>query len=142
MSPSAPSAPTRAQVLVAWAPALAYMALIFVLSSFQLQAPAIDELPFKDKLVHAVEYALLGGLCAHAARRTWPLHHGVRTMLVGAFLATAFGVTDELHQSFVPGRNADLMDIVADALGALFGAVVAAVSGRRRSGAASTPPLS
>jgi VanZ family protein len=137
-----PSAPTRAQVLKAWAPALAYMALIFLLSSFRLQAPAIDELPFKDKLVHTIEYAVLGGLCSYASVRTWPLHHGLRTMLVGAFLATAFGVTDELHQSFVPGRNADLMDIVADALGALLGALVAAVWGRRRRASASTPPVS
>ncbi len=50
---------------------------------------------------------------------------------MGAFLAVAFGVTDEVHQSFVPGRNADLMDLVADALGASLGAVVAALWGRR-----------
>ena len=56
-----PSAPTRAQVLKAWAPALAYMALIFLLSSFQLQAPAIDELPFKDKLVHTIVLQLHEG---------------------------------------------------------------------------------
>ena len=55
----------------------------------------------------------------------------LRTTLVGAFLAVAFGVTDEVHQSFVPGRNADLMDLVADTLGASLGAVIAAVWGRR-----------
>ena len=128
---SAPLGPTRAQVLKAWAPALAYMALIFVLSSFRLQPEVIEELPFKDKLVHTVEYAVLGGLCVYASQRTWPRHHALRTTLVGAFLAVAFGVTDEVHQSFVPGRNADLMDLVADTLGASLGAVIAAVWGRR-----------
>ncbi len=126
-----PSA-TRAQVLLAWAPALAYMALIFVLSSFQLQTPVIERLPFKDKLVHFVEYAVLGALCAHATLRTWPERHWLRTTLLGAFLAAAFGVTDELHQSFVPGRDADVLDIVADTLGGAVGAMVSAAYALRR----------
>jgi VanZ family protein len=119
-------------VLKAWAPALAYMALIFVLSSVHLQVEVIDDLPFKDKLVHTLEYAVLGGLCAHASQRTWPLHAPLRAALVGAFLAVAFGVSDEVHQSFVPGRNADLWDIVADTLGASLGAALSALWERRR----------
>jgi VanZ family protein len=39
-------------------------------------------------------------------------------------LATLYGVTDEVHQSFVPGRNPDWRDVVADGLGALLGAGV------------------
>ncbi|MCA9535117.1 MAG: VanZ family protein [Myxococcales bacterium] len=108
------------------------MTLIFVLSSFHIQPQVIEELPFKDKLVHTIEFALLGGLCVHAARRTWPRHATFRTALLGVFLATAFGVTDELHQSFVPGRSAELLDIGADALGASLGALVTTVWGWRR----------
>jgi VanZ family protein len=38
----------------------------------------------------------------------------------GVALAIAYGVTDEIHQSFVPGRRADPADVLADALGALI----------------------
>ncbi|MCA9576817.1 MAG: VanZ family protein [Polyangiales bacterium] len=123
--------PSRRDVLRAWAPAVAYMGLIFGLSSMHLQAQIIEQLPFRDKLVHTIEYAVLGGLCAYATRRTWPLHAALRTSLLGAFLAVAFGVSDEIHQSFVPGRNADVNDILADVLGASLGVLVAAYWERR-----------
>ncbi|MDH3980911.1 MAG: VanZ family protein, partial [Gammaproteobacteria bacterium] len=37
-------------------------------------------------------------------------------------LTALYGVLDEFHQSFVPGRNADVLDVLADASGALLGA--------------------
>ena len=37
----------------------------------------------------------------------------------------SFGISDEIHQSFVPGRSPDLWDLVADSLGALLGAYLA-----------------
>ena len=40
-------------------------------------------------------------------------------------LSAGYGVTDELHQSFVPGRVPSWLDIGYDTLGALFGLVVA-----------------
>ncbi len=119
-------------VLRHWAPALGYMALIFVLSSIQIHAPVIDDVPFKDKGVHFLEYAVLGFLCAHAALRTWPKRPPIRTLALGAFLAAAWGFSDELHQAFVPGRSAELGDLVADALGASVGAVARGVLHRAR----------
>ena len=68
------------------------------------------------------EYAVLGFLCAHAALRTWPDRAPLRTLALSAFLATAWGLSDELHQAFVPGRSAEVADLVADAIGALAGA--------------------
>ena len=41
---------------------------------------------------------------------------------LAAALAAVYGVSDELHQSFVPGRTADGADVVADAVGAVLGA--------------------
>lgn len=100
------------------------MALTFVLSSFPLATPHLDSFPLRDKGLHFLEYAILGGLCAHAALRTFPHHSRVRAVLLGAFLAASWGLTDELHQSFVPERTSDLYDLVADALGATVGAFV------------------
>lgn len=40
---------------------------------------------------------------------------------VAILLATLYGVTDEFHQLFVPGRSADRYDVLADCLGASLG---------------------
>jgi VanZ family protein len=39
-----------------------------------------------------------------------------------ALAAVLYGLSDEVHQSFIPGRDASVGDVVADALGALLGA--------------------
>ena len=85
--------------------------------------PHVEVLRF-DKVLHALVYAVLGGLCCLAARRTWSF--GRRGLvLVGAFCALLYGMTDELHQLFVPGRSADVYDVVADGVGGLIGAAIA-----------------
>ena len=78
----------------------------------------------QDKGVHFVEYLVLGLLCAHACLHTWPDRAAPRTIALGAFLAAAWGLSDELHQAFVPGRSADVYDFVADACGASVGALL------------------
>jgi VanZ family protein len=106
-----------------WLPGL-YMAVIFVLSSFHFDVTIDESVPFRDKGIHFLEYAVLGFLCANAARRTFPDRPAWRTAAVGAFVASAWGLGDELHQAFVPGRSAELLDWVADTLGSITGAGV------------------
>lgn len=101
------------------------MALIFVLSSMKIVTPAIEEFPLQDKGVHFVEYGVLGFLCATASLRTWTDRGALRVAMVGALLAAAWGLSDEFHQAFVPGRAAEFGDLVADTLGAIAGAGVA-----------------
>lgn len=119
----------------AFAPTLAYAAVIFALSAQSDPLPFLPpEIFLQDKLLHAAEYAVLGGLLVPALRVA-----GLRpsmAVLAAAVIASAFGATDEVHQSFVPGRNADVADWVADTLGAAVGALVATVALRlpRRAG--------
>ena len=113
-----------------WVPALAYMALIFALSSMRISAPMIQDVPFQDKGIHFIEYLVLGFVCAYATRRTWPGRRPSRTILLGAFLAAAWGFSDELHQAFVPMRSADYRDFIADVLGSGAGAILYAVGER------------
>src|SRR5688572_17265433 len=120
----------------ALAPTLGWAATIFVLSSFPGSAYPTTDLVNADKLVHVAIYALLGGLCARGLARGWSLGTG-RALSLAAMTAALYGVTDELHQWFVPGRNADWRDVVADAAGAVLGAglVVLLARGGRRGGA-------
>lgn len=104
-----------------WRFALAYMAVIFVISSFEVSVPGVRHLPFRDKAIHFVEYAVLGWFCASAASRSWPSAPAWRTALFAAFLSTLWGLSDEIHQALVPGRSPELADLVADFLGSVAG---------------------
>lgn len=73
-----------------------------------------------DKVGHAGAYAVLGALLTLATGRVW----------LAVLLATLFGVSDEIHQYFVPGRAADVYDVVADGVGALIGALSVAFLSR------------
>ncbi|HXV69116.1 MAG TPA: VanZ family protein [Nitrospira sp.] len=108
-----------------WAPVCAYAGLIFYLSA---QSHPDEDLPsfidlFSDKVLHAAEYAVLGGLCYRAFRwGTTDAWRG-RAVPLAILLAALYGVSDELHQWFVPFRDASWLDWLADAVGATIGAV-------------------
>jgi len=76
-----------------------------------------------DKVLHAGAYGLLGILFYRAYRSRWPSASGW-TMANASLLSAAFyGLTDEIHQYFVPGRSADPWDWLADTVGAMLGVV-------------------
>jgi VanZ family protein len=112
----------RSRWLVAWAPALGYMLLIWALSSLPTQFD-FSRVPFHDKGVHFVEYGTLAVLLAHAFHGS--LHNLSQPAVLALAFATAtlWGLSDEIHQAFVPGRVSDVNDLLADAFGALLGAV-------------------
>jgi VanZ family protein len=118
-----------------WKLAGAWAAVIFVLSSIPGRSfPKYQVLSY-DKVLHALVYSVLGGLCFLALRRTWPMKTS-RLLGLSVLLATAYGLSDEFHQLFVPGRCADLHDALADCIGGLIGASAVAtmlmVKGRAR----------
>lgn len=76
-----------------------------------------------DKIQHFVEYAIFAFLIARALQILGPTEQSRgRTWIVAASLGTLFGLTDEIHQYFVPKRDASLADLAADALGSGAGA--------------------
>lgn len=81
-------------------------------------------------LAHFAEYALLGILVFMALDRR-ALR---RAVYLAVLTASAYAVTDELHQLFVPGRVADPADWGVDTLGALTGVLLLAYASRRLSG--------
>lgn len=97
--------------------AFCWMVLIFTLSH-QPSLPAPSLFPHQDKLFHAVTYGILGFLLLGG------LPDGPRRLLLAWLLASLYGCSDEIHQMFVPGRSAELLDLAADSGGALLGAWV------------------
>lgn len=125
--------PVRARRLLAGVLAAAWAALVFWLSS-RSQLPFSVTLPSGvDKVAHAGAYAVLGALLTLATAGA--RFSGRRAVLVAAAMASLYGVSDEVHQSFVPGRDTSAGDWAADTAGALAGGALAALSLRRRSGA-------
>ncbi len=111
----------KSRISFAWLPAVAYMGLIWALSSLS-SVPSLQDVPFKDKGVHFMEYGVLATLLFHAFAGTWP-QLSARTGYVCTLLCTiAWGLSDEIHQAFVPGRSSDVQDVLADTIGGAFGA--------------------
>jgi VanZ family protein len=112
-------------VLLLWAPVVLHMALIFGASSRTDPGPMPEGL--SDKTVHSAVYAVLALLILRALASgrldgiTWP------RILTAVALTTLYGISDELHQRFVPGRSPDVLDVAADAVGACGAAALAGV---------------
>lgn len=130
---STPAKRSARNVALAWAPALAYMALIWFLSSAPRAVP-LDVFPFKDKGAHALEYGILAVLNVHALRGTFDSLRGWKRLLGASLLTFAWGYLDEVHQAFVPGRNADAYDLLADTIGGCLGSAAALLVARLRRG--------
>lgn len=94
------------------------MGFMFWLSS-RSSFPGDDFIADYDKLLHAIEYGFLSMLCYRAFFRASRLSgQTVPAWIAGAVLAILYSLTDEFHQSFVPDRSADPLDLVADGVGA------------------------
>ena len=97
-----------------WGPALLWAAAVFAVSS----RPTLPHLPSVlgwDKLQHCAAYAVGGALVARA------LGGGRREAVLAVLLGVLYGASDEVHQLFVPNRNSDVVDLLADTLGVMAG---------------------
>ena len=101
---------------------VALAAAIFVASSLPVAAavPLREGLPL-DKVYHVIVFALLGALVV-AALGPLEGRAGNWRVFAGFALVAAYGIGDEIHQAFVPGRSADPFDALADVIGAAIGA--------------------
>ena len=114
------------QVFWYWVPVALYAGVIFYLSA---QSHPEDQLPsfllkdVSDKVLHGVEYGILSLLCYRAFR--WAAGPAVARQAVVLAIVTAsvYGVTDEVHQFFVPFRESSWQDWLADTIGATIGAI-------------------
>lgn len=98
-----------------WVVAGAYAALIFWGSTRTWSLPGAGGSDVSP-IYHAIEYGILALLVLWALRSTGVPLARARTIAVA--VALLYGVTDEIHQMFVPGRYPALLDLAADGVGA------------------------
>jgi VanZ family protein len=111
---------TMTKFLRFWFPLLCYSAIISFVSSLSTVPVPYTEISF-DKLLHAGEYGVFGFLLARAlgsCERKFSLHVIFGVVII---ISLVYGLLDEYHQSFVPGRTCDLIDVAADWLGGVLG---------------------
>lgn len=106
---------------LAWTLAALYAIFIFIMSAFPYGPPQPSLLkPVSSTLKHVLEYSIFGFLLLASFRSN------SRTRKFAFWFALLFaafyGMTDEIHQIFVSGRTASIMDVLADALGGFLGA--------------------
>ncbi|MEO8054104.1 MAG: VanZ family protein [Acidobacteriota bacterium] len=117
---------TRSRLLL-WAPVVLLLAFEYWLSDRPPSSfPRLLSFAGGDKIVHAAYFLLTGILAVRAARfgEGWGLAKTAVFLLLGAAL---WGCSDEIHQSFVPGRDVEIADVLAD----VAGVVVAVGAGER-----------
>ena len=106
-----------------WFPILIYCLLIFIQSSYP-SIKSVPELPYIDKVLHFFAYALLGALFLRAFKTTRIKNKLKLVLILSVLFSSLYGVSDEIHQYFIPYRNADLMDVLADLLGSIMGVYI------------------
>jgi len=104
------------RVLSAWLPVVAWAGLIFTLSSIPDLGTGLGDWDLLlRKLAHAAEFAVLGVLFLRAVERP----------ALAFLLASAYAVSDEIHQIFVPGRLGSPLDVLIDVAGVAVGIALA-----------------
>ena len=136
---------TLKQFVLYWLPPLAWMGLIYGLSSRStlLELPdtaawyeVVDRALYKS--AHMVAYGILAWLYLRVLRVHFEPSASLRVVsIIGAMV---YGLTDEYHQTFVPGREGKLTDVGVDTVGACGAMVVDWWLTRRRLRRQEVPP--
>ena len=106
--------------IFSWLPLIVYCLLIYIQSAH----PSPEELPsfkFMDKMLHFVAYGAMGILFYRAYQTLQIRNQRQWLVFLSIVSASLYGISDEIHQYFVPARHASFSDVIADILGAVCG---------------------
>jgi len=103
-----------------WLPLILYCLIIYIQSA-NPSPDQIPSIPFVDKVFHFAAYGIMG-ILFYRAYQTLRIKDNLPTlMLLSVVSASLYGISDEIHQSFVPFRDAEVGDVIADIIGAFSG---------------------
>jgi len=100
-------------------PMITVMGTIFVLSHQPGDTLSLPDVPNIDKLVHSLVYGTLAAATLYAIPGGVIKKFPLRSSLFVVLFCLLYGLSDEWHQSFIPGRFPSGWDIAADTLGAV-----------------------
>ncbi len=102
----------------AWAILISMSIALLIEASFPSTVPQND-IPHLDKLLHFIAYGTLAWLTAYTLTNN-KLARGNAIYLISLTYILILGISTEAIQSITPGRDADIADIMANLLGAVF----------------------
>ncbi len=105
-------------VFVRAAPMIIVMGAIFYLSHQPAEQLDLPDIPYIDKVGHFLLYAALALTILYVPSRRLRLTRPELVAGAAFVMCVLYGISDEFHQSFIPGRFAGLDDVIADACGA------------------------
>ncbi|MEE8168173.1 MAG: VanZ family protein [Candidatus Hydrothermarchaeales archaeon] len=116
------------RALVYWMPVLVYAGVIFYLSSLPYVPGSgivgLEQIDPERLLLHLVEYGIFGFLLFRAFVSTENSSFVERALLLATLIGFFYGITDEVHQYFVPLRSPSIADAISDGIGSFLGALV------------------
>ncbi len=104
-------------MLKTWSPPVLWSITIYYFSSLPGSAIHLPPIESIDKVIHILVFAVLNLLVQRGCGKTGG---GKRAFRWGVLYSVAYGLVDEIHQYFVPGRFADPFDFAADVLGVVL----------------------
>lgn len=96
------------------------MLAIFIQSSISsIDMPDLG-FSFQDKLLHFIVFGILAFLLVRSLKITKIKYFRNNYLYYAIFITGIYGIIDEIHQYFVPGRSSTFGDWLADVIGAIF----------------------
>ena len=101
-------------------PMVVVMGTIFFLSHKAGDEIDLPAFAHSDLVAHMIAYATLGATVVYAWGAVFKRRNPLKVVIYSVLFCLLYGISDEFHQSFVPGRYVSGMDVLADTVGALL----------------------
>ena len=108
----------KMQVVLRMVPLSLVMGTIFLMSHQPGDSISLPDLPGADKLAHMMVYGVLAGTVILALSENLKNTKPGMVLVFSVVFCFFYGLSDEFHQSFIPGRTASVYDLMADCAGA------------------------
>jgi VanZ family protein len=115
-----------------WLPLLVWIIIIFGLSSIPKLSGDYPDMPIPvDKVAHFIEYTILA-ILFHRGLGDDTLKRRISSSIFVFFICLGIAAMDELHQSYIPGRQSSIYDVLADLAGIVAATVYVLLRGRKK----------
>ncbi|MFH1412332.1 MAG: VanZ family protein [Candidatus Omnitrophota bacterium] len=107
----------------AWVPSIIWALVILMFSVLPYRGDFPLLVGNFDKMAHFLEYMVLSILLIRALYRAWSLPMS-KNAVIALILGCVYGIVMELIQLFIPGREADIRDVIFNLIGATAGVIL------------------